>query len=216
MPATAATTKPAVKTAAAKTGADTGGEPFDERLAKAMAHPLRQRILEVLNRRVSSPREVAEELGEKLGDVGYHFRMLREYGVIELVRTEQRRGAVKHFYRATSRALLDNAQWARLPVSARRAFQGHSLDQIWKHVTEAVKAGGFEREDVHVSWATFDLDEKGYAAMIKLIDQTAEKAFAIQSQVVDRRAQGKLVGEEVSTELVIMHFLPKGEPATQQ
>jgi DNA-binding transcriptional ArsR family regulator len=200
--------------AAEKAGgpAEPGREPFDERLAKAMAHPLRQRILEVLNRRVSSPREVAEELDEKLGDVGYHFRMLREYGVIELVRTEQRRGAVKHFYRATSRALLDNTTWARLPDSARRAMQGHALDQIWQHVTKAVKANGFAREDAHVSWATFDLDEKGHQAMVKLIEQTVEKAHAIQAQVVERRSNDKLVGDEIKTELAILHFLPDGEP----
>jgi len=190
---------------------ESGHEPFDERLAKAMAHPLRQRILEVLNRRVSSPREVAEELDEKLGDVGYHFRMLREYGVIELVRTEQRRGAVKHFYRATSRAMLDNATWARLPESARRSMRGHALDQIWQHVTDGVKNDGFERDDIHVSWTTFDLDEKGYQAMAKLVDQTLEKALAIQSQVVDRRANGKTVGTEVKTELAMLHFLPQGE-----
>jgi DNA-binding transcriptional ArsR family regulator len=190
---------------------ESGREPFDERLAKAMAHPLRQRILEVLNRRVSSPREVAEELDEKLGDVGYHFRMLREYGVIELVRTEQRRGAVKHFYRATSRAMLDNATWQRLPQSARRAMQGHALDQIWQHVTEGVKNQGFERDDAHVSWTTFDLDEKGYEAMVKLVDSTVEKALAIQAQVVERRAKGKIVGQEVKTELAVMHFLPNGE-----
>ena len=204
------TTTPAQRSAASKT-AEPGREPFDERLAKAMAHHLRQRILEVLNRRVSSPREVAEELGEKLGDVGYHFRMLREYGVIELVRTEQRRGAVKHFYRATSRAMLDNATWARLPDSARRSMRGHALDQIWSHVTDGVKANGFDRDDMHVSWTTFELDEKGYQAMAKLIDQTLEKALAIQTQVVDRRANGKTVGGEVKTELAMLHFLPEGE-----
>ena len=207
------TTTVSDRSASAKTArTEPGGEPFDERLAKAMAHPLRQRILEVLNRRVSSPREVAEELGEKLGDVGYHFRMLREYGVIELVRTEQRRGAVKHFYRATSRAMLDNATWARLPQSARRSMRGHALDQIWQHVTKGVENGGFESDDIHVSWTTFDLDDKGVQAMTKLVEQTVEKALAIQAQVVDRRANGKTVGTERKTELAIMHFLPEGDP----
>ena len=210
------TTTATQRSANSKTAsAETPREPFDERLAKAMAHPLRQRILEVLNRRVSSPREVAEELGEKLGDVGYHFRMLREYGVIELVRTEQRRGAVKHFYRATSRAMLDNTTWARLPESARRAMRGHALDQIWQHVTDGVKNGGFDRDDMHVSWTTFDLDEKGYQAMVKLVEQTVEKAQAIQAQVVERRNNGKLVGEEIHSELAILHFLPNGERAAR-
>ena len=189
-----------------------GGEPFDERLAKAMAHPLRMKILEILNRRVSSPREVAEDLGEKLGDVGYHFRMLREYGVIELVRTEQRRGAVKHFYRATSRAMLDNTQWDRLPLTARRQIFGAALDQIWKHVQDATKVDGFDRPDAHVSWTRFDLDEKGYAAMAKLVDQTLEKALAIQAQAIDRRGKAKGDTDAVTSEFVLMHFLPQGAP----
>jgi DNA-binding transcriptional ArsR family regulator len=192
-------------------GPESGGEAFDERLAKAMAHPLRMKILEILNRRVSSPREVAEDLGEKLGDVGYHFRMLREYGVIELVRTEQRRGAVKHFYRATSRAMLDNTQWDRLPLTARRQIFGTALDQIWKHVQEASEDAGFDRPDAHVSWTRFDLDEKGYAAMTKLVDQTLEKALAIQAQAMDRRTKGKGSGDDVTSEFVLMHFLPKGK-----
>jgi DNA-binding transcriptional ArsR family regulator len=187
-------------------------EAIDDRLVKAMSHPLRQRILEILNQRVSSPREVAEELGEKLGDVGYHFRQLREYGAIELVRTEQRRGAIKHFYRATTRGMLDEDQWQRLPASARRKIYGQTLDQIWKHVGKAARNGGFERTDAHVSWTTFDLDERGYKQMVKLIDRTMERALAIQADVVERRAAGKLVGEQVKTEVVLLHFLPEGEP----
>jgi DNA-binding transcriptional ArsR family regulator len=200
------------KSTPAKKAPTSARESIDDKLVKAMSHPLRQRILEILNQRVSSPREVAEELGEKLGDVGYHFRQLREYGAIELVKTEQRRGAIKHYYRATTRAMLDNEQWKRLPASARRKIYGQTLDQIWQHVGKATKKGGFERTDAHVSWTTFDLDEKGYKEMIKLLDKTMEKALSIQAQVVERRAAGKTVGEEVTTELVLLHFLPEGEP----
>ena len=182
----------------------------DERLVKALTHPLRWRILEVLSRGVSSPREIAEELDAKLGDVGYHVRRLHELGVIELVRTEQRRGAIKHFYKANSRAMLDNEHWARLPKAARRKLSGQTLDQIWSHVRQAIKRNGFDRDDVHVSFTTFELDEQGYADMVALVDATLERAMDIQAEVIGRRAEGG-DAETVKTELVQLHFLPDGE-----
>ena len=143
---------------------------------------------------MNSPREIAEELGAKLGDVGYHVRRLHELGVIELVRTEQRRGAIKHFYKANSRAMLDNEQWARLPKSARRQLSGQTLDQIWSHVRRAIKKSGFDRDDVHVSFTTFELDEQGYADMVALVDETLERAMGIQAEVIgpaSRRRPGR-------------------------
>jgi DNA-binding MarR family transcriptional regulator len=187
-------------------------DQVDERLVKALTHPLRWRILEVLNRGVSSPREIAEELGAKLGDVGYHVRRLHELGVIELVRTEQRRGANTHFYKANSRAMLDNEHWARLPKSARRQLFGQTLDAIWSHVRRAIKHEGFDRDDVHVSFTTFDLDDRGYADMVALVDETLERSLAIQAEVMGRRAEGAGDGSAVKTELVLLHFLPDGEP----
>jgi DNA-binding transcriptional ArsR family regulator len=194
------------------TATSTADEAYrDEVLAKALSHPLRQRILEAFNQGIDSPREISEAIGAKLGDVGYHVRKLNELGLIELVRTEQRRGAVKHFYRPTQRAMLNDRQWARLPVSVRRQLFGQNLDQIWSHVRTAIKHGGFDRSDAHVSWTTFELDEAGYEAMTKLMMSTLEQAMDIQADVVNRRARGEEEGESTKTELVQLHFLPEGE-----
>ena len=47
--------------------------------------------------------------------------MLRDYDCVELVRTEPRRGALQHFYRATARPNLDEDQWRTLPSGPRRS-----------------------------------------------------------------------------------------------
>jgi DNA-binding transcriptional ArsR family regulator len=75
----------------------------DPRLEKALAHPLRVRILADLERRTSSPRELSDELGEPLGNVSYHVRQLAGLGLVKLVKTTPRRGAVEHHYRASTR-----------------------------------------------------------------------------------------------------------------
>ena len=67
------------------------------------------------------------ELGAPLGVVSYHVRMLRDYDCVELVRTEPRRGALQHFYRATARPNLDDDQWRTLPSGLRGELTGETL-----------------------------------------------------------------------------------------
>ena len=75
--------------------------------AKAVGHPLRARILEALAGEPRSPNELAVEFGEPLGNVSYHVLVLRDLGIIELVETAPRRGAVEHYYRARWRVRLE-------------------------------------------------------------------------------------------------------------
>ncbi len=180
---------------------------IDDRQVKALAHPLRQRILAILGRRVASPREIAEELGAKLGDVGYHVRMLREYGTIELVRTEQRRGAIKHYYRATTRAMLSDEQWAQLPDSARQALLGQALEMVWQHARRAVANGGFEDPGARYRLERLELDQRGYDQVTALLGDTVEKALEIQARVASRRSIDAPRPER-TTELALIHYLP--------
>src|SRR4051812_30598634 len=69
-------------------------------MARALAHPLRLEILEILKQRDASPSEISEEIGAPLGNVSYHVCQLASFGLVELVRETPRRGAVEHHYRA--------------------------------------------------------------------------------------------------------------------
>src|SRR5947209_18981224 len=125
---------------------------IDDRIIKAVAHPLRQRILHALNQGVASPNQLAQQLGERLPNVSYHIKILEKYGAIELVDTAPVRGALEHFYRATARPFVDDEHWAQLPVATRRALFDHILQQIWDDLVEATSAGGLDDERTHVSW----------------------------------------------------------------
>src|SRR4051812_22847705 len=116
-----------------RSGADRtrpAGETAEARIAKALAHPLRARILQRLGEHVDSPGGLAAELGAPLGVVSYHVRMLREYECVELVRTEPRRGALQHFYRATARPGPDAHPWRTLPTGLREQAAGGTLREL--------------------------------------------------------------------------------------
>jgi DNA-binding transcriptional ArsR family regulator len=68
-------------------------------VAKALNHPLRIEFLRTARgRQKVSPSEYARETGEPLGNVSYHATMLAQAGVLAVVDTAKRRGAVEHYY----------------------------------------------------------------------------------------------------------------------
>lgn len=79
----------------------------DERPAKlirALDHGLRRRILRVMNEAGGpiSPVKVGKLLNASLGNVSYHINLLRDLGAVELKSLTQVRGAMEHFYIATT------------------------------------------------------------------------------------------------------------------
>src|SRR3954453_22069864 len=137
-----------------------GAAELDEGLLKAISHPLRHRLLGMLDGRTASPNELARELGLPLGRVSYHIRLLHDLGAIELVGTEPRRGALEHFYRAVASAWFREGDWARLSGSARRGILGHNLQQIFSWVTSAAENGGFDHPASELLRTVLDLDEQ--------------------------------------------------------
>ena len=184
-------------------GSQDPGE-LDEGLLKAISHPLRHRLLSMLDGRTASPNELARELGMPLGRVSYHIRLLADLGAIELVDTQPRRGALEHFYRAVTSAWFGEGDWARLPRSARRGILGHNLQQIFDWVTAAAESGGFEHPESEVLRATLTLDEQGREEVSRVAREALERARAINAQAAERLAASD--APPVTTELTILHF----------
>ena len=181
----------------------------DTNLMKALAHPLRQRILIELNKRVASPSELAEEIGEPLGNVSYHVRMLVDLECIELVSTTPRRGALEHHYRATVPPLFDDETWKSLPTATRRAVMGDVLKEIWQSVGAGADAGAFDEDGVHVTRDLLTLDERGWRELTDLLRDTHEKAVEIGAESAARVKKGG--GETRGSVLALLHF--GGTPA---
>jgi DNA-binding transcriptional ArsR family regulator len=168
------------------------------RMAKAMAHPLRAKILSHLNDHgTASPADLSRVLDEPIGNVSYHVRMLLDLDCVELVDTRQRRGAIEHFYRATRRAMLDNDAWAQLPPSVRRGFAAQWFRDAFADVSAAIDAGRLEeREDLHLSFTNLELDEAGWSELQQSLDELVARAQELQERSTGaggERRQGRLV-----------------------
>ena len=179
------------------------GETSEARIAKALAHPLRARILQRLGERVASPGDLAVELGAPLGVVSYHVRMLRDYDCVELVRTEPRRGALQHFYRATARPSLEEEQWRALPSGLRGELAGETLQGLVSDLGSAADAGELTDPGVVLSRELLELDERGLKKLNKLLARTVDQALAIAAESSERRDKG---AEVFGTELALLHF----------
>ncbi len=176
------------------------GETSEARIAKALAHPLRARILQRLGERIASPGDLAVELDAPLGVVSYHVRMLRDYDCVELVRTEPRRGALQHFYRATARPNFEEQQWRTLPSGLRGELSGETIQTVIDDLAAAADAGMLEDPELVLTRTPLELDERGRKKLNKLLARTVEQALAIASESASRG------DEKFATELAVLHF----------
>ena len=144
------------------------------------------------------------ELDAPLGVVSYHVRMLRDYDCVELVRTEPRRGALQHFYRATARPNLDDDQWRTLPSGLRGELTGETLTDLVTDLGASADAGHLQDPDVVLNRTPLELDEKAFKKLNKLLNKTQEQAIAIAEESAARHNAGDT--EVFPTEIAILHF----------
>jgi DNA-binding transcriptional ArsR family regulator len=186
----------------------------DPRIAKALSHPMRARILMILNERVASPNEIAESIDERLPNVSYHVRALLDLGCIELVDTAQRRGAIEHYYRAVVRPFFSDRDWKRVPRSGRQAISDSILKILWDDVSRSMSAGTFEsRADRHLAHSQMLLDEEGWDEMTAYLNEVRAQVERISADSKARLKKGS-DGAAIPTTFALLHFESPPEPGS--
>ncbi len=177
----------------------------DVNLVRALAHPLRARVLGILEERRASPRELADELGAPLGTVSYHVRTLAQLKLIKLVKKTPRRGAIEHHYEAVGAAQVSDRVWAETPTIVKNAMVRSALGDIARSVNEAAALGGFNRADAHLLRTHLTLDEEGWRELADALMQLDARARTIAAESEERLRRTDHEGERRST-LVTMLF----------
>lgn len=173
----------------------------DQNLIRALAHPLRREILEVLNEQEASPNIVSGLLDEKLYTVSYHTRVLNECGVITLTRTEPRRGATENFYRALPESSIGHKMLKAVPASLRGSVTLASFKAFVGKLVSALQAGTIDdQDDTALSSMNLAFDSEGRAdaadviqdtlARLKAIDEQSRKRVATNSETLSAYVSG--------------------------
>jgi len=159
----------------------------DELVVFVVQHPVRVDALAILNEREASPAQIARTIGEDLNKVGNHVKALYEHGCIELVRTAKKRGAEEHFYRASLRPYIGDAEWAQLSPEARHEISALMFQAIVAEALAAFRAGKFDaRLDRHVSWRAMTLDEQGWRELMQELGDSLHRIEAIAVAAEER------------------------------
>lgn len=186
---------------------ETASGAIEQNIVKALAHPLRVRILTVLNDQVASPNELRKLLEEGLSQVSYHVKVLRDFEMIEMVKAEPRRGAVEHFYRATSKVFVPSWVAKSWPKSARDGVAGTILEQAEVDLVESINAGLFnDRPDHVVARDPRTLDGKGREDAEVLAAEFFERYEKIGNEADKRLKNGEGDGEQIQTSAVLLVF----------
>lgn len=176
---------------------------FDPRLVVAFSHSVREHILAVLNDEIASPAAVARQLGVTPAYLNYHFEELEKNGLIELVKTEPRRGSIEHFYRASETLFLDGEDWERVPAQLKTGISGSHLTSLYGEVGRALAAGMFCKADAHLSVTPMMVDQKGWGDAIAAVDETLYRVMAIRAESIERLAAG---AEPIPMMVALMGF----------
>jgi DNA-binding transcriptional ArsR family regulator len=168
---------------------DTEAAEIDEMAyLRAVAHPMRHRILAMLSERESSPGRLAATLGAKVNVVAYHVRRLHELGLVDLVEIRRGRGGLMHIYSAPRHLTVSDAAWEQLQPDERTRVLVTALRAMWEYVKRAAVAGGFDRRDAHFSRTPLLVDEIGWRALADAARDWLETAAQIERDSAERGA----------------------------
>ncbi len=181
------------KRAKTSSNKESSGGVVDHALMRGLSHPLRTRILAILNERTSSPSLLSQELNEGLSQVSYHVERLKKLGLIELVKTEPRRGAVEHFYRGVRQILVPRSAWKDLPSSIVSGISTQILENFFDDAQGSLEAGIFDDPDSYAGWSPLVLDREGFKRIDELANEFLEAIFDVQAEASKRLGES---GEE--------------------
>ena len=159
---------------------------------RAVADPLRQRILEMLIEASLTTKQVAQQLKEQPTRLYHHVDILEAAGLIKLVETKPKRGTVEKYYRSVARSFtVDRDLFAARPQSDENVrawldvFSG-MFETTLTELRESVAAKLIQRDDpkheARLSRNTFRASPAQIARLNEKIQQLIDECEEIDSE----------------------------------
>lgn len=176
--------------------------PVEPSVCDALKHPIRARILEIVNeidispsqfvRQGLVPDEFYDGYQQALSLTSYHFRQLEKEGCLEVVKMNPKRGAAEHIYRGISRVFFSDKEFEEIPHHQRKGLSKSSFQGVVARTDGAIRSGTFDnRTDRHLTWRAFMADEKCWTEVTGVLAEAYYKLEAAVAAAADRLDEGE-------------------------
>ena len=149
--------------------------------ARAIEDPARAKIMEILYRNSLSAEQIANELkktGYKkaLTTVRHHLEILKNSGLIELVKIEEARGAITKFY-STSTKLLGYTAPDDFDTKYSKVIESTSvkIEKILNGLVPKTKSSKKSKNNNHKYYSQYLVVEIMNRAMTNILENTGKK-----------------------------------------
>lgn len=175
-------------------------------MIKALGHPTRVDILNVLVEGPSSPSRIAKQLDNvSLNLTSHHIKVLRELDCVELQEEVRHGGRTEHIYRLTKRPMFTADEWKEVDPDDGQFLTLDILRVVSEEVRQALLKGGFTGPDRHLSRTPLAVDPEGWQEVVKILERALYELFEVGERSAERAERS---GEELTkARVVIMQFL---------
>jgi DNA-binding transcriptional ArsR family regulator len=180
----------------------------DPRWLRAISHPIRIRLLAMLDEEPASPVILASKLNQPLGTIAYHVRTLYDLGLLKLVSTRQRRGATEHYYKTTGHPTGSDEAWEGLDAISKQRLLTALIAKATDYATRSAAAGGFDANEAHISTDSLKLDRKGFEELANESKKWLARAEEIQREAAQRVGRDPDSALDVGLTLMLFEALP--------
>jgi DNA-binding transcriptional ArsR family regulator len=180
---------------------------IDPRLLKALVHPTRIHIMDILTEGENSPSGIQKRIGDiSLDLVSHHIKVLRDLGVVELCDEVKQKGKfTEHIYRARDWQYLNDEEWGAIDPGDRPGASMTILRGISEDVTRALWENRIdERVDSHLSRSPLKLDEQAWKKVAETLESAMNIAMQAHKESLERANRGET--DLIDARVVIMYF----------
>jgi DNA-binding transcriptional ArsR family regulator len=180
----------------------------DPRWLRAISHPIRIRLLSMLDEEPSSPVILASKLDQPLGTIAYHVRTLYDLGLLKLVSTRQRRGATEHYYQTTAHPRSTADAWDELDGVSKQRVLTALLDRANELATRSAAAGGFDGRQSHITTRAIRLDNEGLTQLVTETEKWLAQLDKIEAESAARVENDPDSKVDVGVNMMVFEALP--------
>ena len=175
---------------------------------RAISHPIRIRLLAMLDEEPASPVILASKLDQPLGTIAYHVRTLYDLGLLKLVSTRQRRGATEHYYKTTGHPRSSEEAWEGLDAISKQRLLTALIAKATDYATRSAAAGGFDAREAHISTDALKLDRQGLEQLAQESKKWLARAQEIERESAQRNGQNAEAQLSIGLTLMLFQALP--------